>query len=107
MSVIPGSRAAGDVWHVYLIRARDRSLYAGITTDVGRRLAEHRAGGREGARYLRGRGPLKLVYRKKVGSRNLALRAERRIKALSKEEKERLVRARPTLRRLLSRLGLD
>ena len=72
-----------------------------------RRLAEHGAGGRESARYLRGRGPLRLVFRKRIGSRNLALRVERRLKALSKEEKERIVRSRPSLRRLLSRLDLE
>ena len=98
---------AGEVWHVYLIRAGDGSLYTGVTTDVRRRLAEHEAGGRESARYLRGRGPLKLAFRKRVGSRNLALRVERRVKALSREEKERLVRSKPTLERLLSQLDLD
>ena len=97
----------GEVWHVYLIRAGDESLYTGITTDVRRRLAEHEAGGRESARYLRGRGPLQLAFRKRVGSRNLALRVERRVKALSREEKERIVRSKPTLERLLSQLDLD
>ena len=92
---------------MYLIRAGDGSLYAGVTTDVKRRLAEHEAGGRESARYLRGRGPLRLVFRKRIGSRNLALRVERRLKALSKDEKERIVRGKPSLSRLLSRLGLE
>ncbi len=92
---------------MYLIRAGDGSLYAGVTTDVKRRLAEHEAGGRESARYLRGRGPLRLVFRKRIGSRNLALQVERRLKAVPKVEKERIVRGKPSLSRLLSRLGLE
>ena len=67
-------------WYIYLVRCSDESLYTGITTDVDRRLAEHRKGSDVGAKYLRGRGPLVLVFQKKMGSRNLALGVESRIK---------------------------
>ena len=43
------------------------------------------------AKYLRGRGPLTLVYTKAVGTRSDALREELRIKRLTKAQKERLV----------------
>jgi putative endonuclease len=89
-------------WFVYLIRARGGVLYTGITTDVDRRLALH--GGGRGAKYLRGRGPLVLVYRRKVGDRSSALKIERRLKRLSKAEKEALVRTAPSRRRLLGML---
>jgi putative endonuclease len=79
-------------WHIYLIRCRDGSLYTGITTDVDRRFAEHREGGDVGAKYLRGRGPLVLVFRKKLESRSMALGVESRIKKLSKAGKEALIR---------------
>ncbi len=52
-------------WYLYLVRCGDGTLYTGISTDVGRRLAEHRAG--KGARYLRGRGPLSLARKVRVG----------------------------------------
>jgi len=91
-------------WHVYLIRARGRVLYAGITTDVTLRLEKHRAG--QGAKFLRGRGPLQLVYSRRVGEHGLALRVERRLKRLPKAEKERLVLQRPARARLLAHLGL-
>ena len=78
-----------EIWHVYLIRCGDGSLYTGITTDVERRLAEHRAG--KGAKYLRGRGPLELAYSRPIGDRAAASREEARIKRLSKAAKETLV----------------
>jgi putative endonuclease len=74
---------------VYVLRCGDGSLYTGYTTDVERRLAEHRAG--EGARYTRGRGPLELVHVERFGSRSAAMTREHEIKQLSKAEKERLV----------------
>jgi putative endonuclease len=67
-------------WYIYMIRCRDGSLYTGITTDVDRRFAEHREGGNAGAKYLRGRGPLVLVFQKRLGSRSLALVVESRVK---------------------------
>jgi len=80
-------------WHLYLIRCRDGSLYTGITTDVARRFAEHQGNGDTGAKYLRGREPLVLVFQRKLGSRSLALGVESRVKKLSKARKEELVRA--------------
>lgn len=91
-------------WSVYLVRARGRALYAGISTDVPRRLREHRSG--QGAKYLRGRGPLRLVFRRRIGALGLALRVERRLKQLDKQEKEALLRARPSRAELLEHLGL-
>jgi putative endonuclease len=79
-------------WSVYLIRCRDRSLYTGIATDVARRFAEHQRQDGRGARYLRGRSPLRLVFQHTVGSRSRALKVEFRIKRLTKAKKERLVR---------------
>ena len=74
---------------VYVLRCGDGSLYTGYTTDVVRRLREHRAG--EGARYTRGRGPLELVHVERFGSRSAAMSREYELKQLSKAEKERLV----------------
>jgi putative endonuclease len=67
-------------------------LYTGITTNVARRFAEHRENSGTGAKYLRGRRPLKLVFQKKLGSRSLALAVESKVKRLSKKRKEDLIR---------------
>lgn len=79
-------------WYLYLIRVKNGGLYTGIATDVERRLSEHAAGGKKGAKYLRGRGPLQLVFRQKIGSRSQALKAEAAVKKMPKAQKEKLIR---------------
>lgn len=76
-------------WKLYILRCGDGSLYTGITTDVERRLEEHRSG--KGAKYTRGRTPLELVYREECGDHSAALRREYEIKALTKAEKLKLI----------------
>lgn len=76
-------------WFVYILRCGDDSLYTGITSDVERRLAMHRAG--KGAKYTRGRGPLTVVYTEQLPDKSAALRRERAIKGLSRSEKLALI----------------
>lgn len=78
-------------WSVYLVRCASGALYTGIATDVARRLCDHRQARGKGAKYLRGREPLRLVFEKSVGGRGLAQRVESRIKKLSKARKEALI----------------
>jgi putative endonuclease len=91
-------------WHLYVVRTRDGALYAGVTTDVARRFAEHCAN--QGARYLRGRGPLEIAYRRKLGNRGLALRVEWQFKRRPRDEKEAIVFGRLSRRALLRRLDV-
>ncbi|MSQ40947.1 MAG: GIY-YIG nuclease family protein [Dehalococcoidia bacterium] len=79
-------------WYLYLIRCRDGTLYTGISTDVDRRFAQHQGPGNAGSRYLRGRGPLSLVFRERLGSKSLALKVERKVKRMPKARKEKLVK---------------
>lgn len=76
-------------WFLYLIRTADNQLYTGVTTDTARRLLQHQTG--KGARWLRGKGELTMVFAEQVGERSHALRLEYHIKQLPKREKERLV----------------
>ena len=76
-------------WFLYILRCGDGSLYTGITTDVEARLAQHRAG--KGAKYTRGRGPLEVVYTEKCEDHSAALKRELAVKALPREEKERMI----------------
>jgi putative endonuclease len=78
------------MWYLYLVRCADGALYTGISTDVARRLAAHRSN--RGARRLRGRGPLELVFSRAIGTRSDALRLEHRVKQLKRRDKERLIR---------------
>ena len=93
-------------WHIYLVRTRYGSLYTGVATDVTRRLAEHEQTNGRGAKYLRAKGPLELAYRMKIGDRALALKVERCVKNLSKDQKERIVATSPGGDDLLHLLGL-
>jgi putative endonuclease len=68
-----------------MLRCRDGSLYTGITNDLTKRLAAHRAG--TGARYTRARLPLRLVYREARATRGSALRREAAIKRLRRAAK--------------------
>lgn len=84
---------------VYLLRCGDGSLYTGCAKDVDRRLAQHRAG--RASRYTRSRLPVTLVWTRRVRSWARALGEERRIKALTRAQKQALVRTgrRPGLSR--------
>jgi len=78
-----------SVWYLYILRCKDDTLYTGITTDVEKRLEAHRAG--RGAKYTRGRAPLALAYREVCGTHSDALKREYQIKALSRQDKEKLI----------------
>lgn len=75
----------GPGWWLYLIECGDGSWYAGISNDVDARLLAHAAG--KGARYTRGRGPLRLLARRAYPDRASASRAECRLKRLPKSRK--------------------
>lgn len=81
-------------WYVYLIRTVEDKLYCGITNDLERRFKQHQAG--KGAKALRGRGPLKLVWSQTQQSKSEALKTEIAIKKLSKKQKEYLVNEEQT-----------
>ncbi|MDX8381850.1 MAG: GIY-YIG nuclease family protein [Ghiorsea sp.] len=77
------------LWYLYMIRCKGDMLYTGITTDVSRRFSEHQAG--KGAKFLRGKSPLELVYQQQAGNHSEALKLEINIKKFSKAEKEALI----------------
>jgi len=76
-------------WFVYIVRCADRSLYTGVSIDVRARVAAHNNG--KGARYTRGRGPVRLAYEERAGTRSAALRREQAIKRLTRADKLRLI----------------
>lgn len=88
-------------YSVYIVRCNDGSLYTGIAIDVQRRIREHEAGAR-GAKYLRGKGPLRLEFSATLGDRGTAQQVEYRVKQLEREHKEALIDGRRTLAELAS-----
>ena len=80
-------------WFVYVLRCADGTFYAGVATDVERRVAEHNAGAPRGARYTRGRRPVLLVHVEALPNRAEALRRERAFKRLPRAAKQALIGA--------------
>jgi len=74
------------MWHTYILQCKDKTFYTGITTDLKRRVEEHNSS-TLGAKYTRGRRPVKLVYSTAHRDRSKALKEECRIKGLSRAEK--------------------
>lgn len=81
-------------WCCYLLRCADDTLYCGITNDLDKRLLAHNAG--EGAKYTRGRVPVRLLYRENCADKSAALKREIQIKRLSRAEKMVLCGASPS-----------
>lgn len=76
--------------YVYMIECADDTLYTGYTTDVERRIKEHNQG--QGAKYTRGRGPVKLCYQEEFASRSRAQKREYKIKQLTRKQKKELIK---------------
>ncbi len=75
-------------YYVYILRCTDDSLYAGITTDVKRRFAEHLSGSAKGAKYTKTHPPKEIVAVWQAGNRSAASKLEWRLKHLTKAQKE-------------------
>ncbi len=81
------------LWHLYILQTGKGMLYTGITNDVARRLTQHQAG--KGAKALRGKGPLVLLFHCEAGDRASASRLEYQVKQLKRQDKIRLVTHQP------------
>jgi len=70
----------------YVLECSDGSFYAGYTNDLPRRVSMHNDG--KGAKYTRGRRPVKVIYYEEYQSKTEAMRAEYYFKKLSRKNKE-------------------
>lgn len=75
----------------YVLECADGTYYTGWSADPVRREHQHNAG--NGSRYTRSRRPVKMVYVEEFPDKVSAMRREREIKALTRQEKQRLIRA--------------
>ena len=80
-----GEPQAATEWVLYLLECENGSFYAGITTDLDRRFAEHVFG--VGARYTRANPPKRVIAAKGFPDRASASRAEAALKQLPRSEK--------------------
>jgi len=87
---VPRKLARKRKYWVYIVKCKDGTYYTGYTNDLKSRIALHNKG--NGAKYLRRRLPAKLVYAKEYRYYKNALRSERNIKKLTREQKEKLIK---------------
>lgn len=78
---------------VYIVQCSKGTFYTGHTSDLEKRLKLHNSG--KGAKYLRGKGPVKLVYAREYRYFKNAINAEIAIKELTRKQKEELVENHP------------
>lgn len=81
----------GPLWQVYLLQCADQSLYAGVTTDLARRLQQHNGQLAGGARYTKARRPVALVWSEACASRSDAQQREHELRRLSRKQKLALI----------------
>ena len=79
------------MYHLYILKCADETLYTGIARDLKRRIWEHNFSNL-GAKYTRARRPVKLAYSKKFRNRSNASKEEARIKKLSRKEKMKMIK---------------
>jgi len=76
-------------WYLYIVECRDGTFYTGITTDIKKRIDAHNSG--RGAKYTRGRGPVKLMHLRRYTDRSAASKSEHKIKKLKRGKKLRII----------------
>lgn len=75
--------------YVYIIECNDKTLYTGWTTNLEKRLEKHNKG--TGAKYTRGRTPVKLKYVEEFSLKREAMKREYEIKTWNREKKLKLI----------------
>lgn len=81
-------KRSGKFW-AYIVECADKTFYTGYTPDLIKRIKLHNNG--KGAKYTRDRRPVRLVWSKEYKYFKLAFLEEKRIKKLTREQKEELV----------------
>ena len=79
-------------WFVYLAKGKDKSLYTGITTNIKRREKEHNFDNKLGAKSLRAKRPIKIVYFESYYSLSSARKRENAIKNWNRKSKIKLMK---------------
>ncbi|WP_188499212.1 GIY-YIG nuclease family protein [Pullulanibacillus pueri] len=75
---------------VYILECADGTYYTGYTNNLEKRLRAHEQG--KGAKYTRGRGPLKLIYHETFMTKEAAMSREYAIKRMNRQAKVQLVK---------------
>ncbi|HXB11213.1 MAG TPA: GIY-YIG nuclease family protein [Bacteroidia bacterium] len=79
------------IWFTYIVECSDKTLYTGTTNDIAERIAKHNEG--TGAKYTKGRGPVKILYCHSFESRSEACKHEYELKQFSKTAKFDIIKS--------------
>jgi putative endonuclease len=77
------------IFYVYILECKDDTYYTGYTPNLEKRIELHNSG--KGAKYTRGRRPVKLIWHREFKYFKHAILEERRIKRLTRMQKEKLI----------------
>ena len=77
-------------YFVYILQTKDGTYYTGITKNLQTRLDLHNQG--RGAKYTKGRIPVRLVYYEETRNFKSATKREIKIKSLTKQKKKKLIK---------------
>ncbi len=75
----------------YILKCSDGTLYSGYANDLAKRLECHNQG--KGAKYTRGRLPVKLTWHQDYKYLRPAMQKEAELKKLTKKQKTKLIAA--------------
>lgn len=76
--------------YVYILKCVDNSYYTGVTSNLSKRLLEHKTGKYQDS-YTYKRRPIKLVFYAEFSDINIAVMTEKQIKNWSRSKKEALI----------------
>lgn len=74
--------------YTYILECADGTYYTGWTNDIEKRLKAHNTG--KGAKYTRGRTPVRVVHIEEFATKEEAMSREYLIKKMSRAEKRKL-----------------
>ena len=77
------------MYYIYIVKCIDDTYYTGFTNNIEKRIHAHNE--KKGAKYTRGRTPVKLVYSEQFEDKKDALKREYEIKKFTRSKKERLI----------------
>ncbi|MBT4936841.1 GIY-YIG nuclease family protein [Candidatus Peregrinibacteria bacterium] len=77
-------------YHVYILKCSDKSYYTGITSNLDKRIQEHKEGGDRKC-YTYSRRPFTLVFQEVLYDPVQAIEREKQIKGWRRKKKEALI----------------
>lgn len=95
------------MWYLYIARCKDDTLYTGITTDPTRREKEHNNDNRLGAKSLKSKRPVKIVYVERYESQTDARKREIEIKSWKRKYKLKLIEEKTGLQRFTRKFSRE